>query len=84
VRYQCFVENIPQKVIQCMYEFADDMTIQEIGLETFAVLAGAGNWNNCKTKTKLEWKSATDIVKCSIESCFCKISKIQTYCSLLM
>ncbi|XP_060603950.1 leucine-rich repeat serine/threonine-protein kinase 2-like [Ruditapes philippinarum] len=41
VRYQCFVENIPQKVIQCMYEFADDMTIQEIGLETFAVLAGA-------------------------------------------
>ncbi|XP_053378034.1 leucine-rich repeat serine/threonine-protein kinase 2-like isoform X2 [Mercenaria mercenaria] len=41
VRYQCFVEEIPQKVRECMYQFAEDTMIQEAGLETFAVLAGA-------------------------------------------
>ena len=42
VRYQCLIENVPDKIITCMTKFANEVMIQEAGLEAFAVLAGAG------------------------------------------
>ncbi|WAR26699.1 LRRK2-like protein [Mya arenaria] len=41
VRYQCFIERIPEKIISSMAKFPRESMIQEAGLEAFAVLAGA-------------------------------------------
>ena len=48
VRYQCYVERFPELVIEKMMCHKNDPVLQEVGLETLAVLASAG-----KTKLKI-------------------------------
>ena len=43
VRYQCFVQKVPENVISSMKRFSEDETLQETCLEALAVLAAAGN-----------------------------------------
>ena len=43
VRYQCFVQKVPEQVVNSMRRFPDDETLQETCLEALAVLAAAGN-----------------------------------------
>ena len=43
VRYQCFVQKVPEQVVNSMKRFPDDETLQETCLEALAVLAAAGN-----------------------------------------
>ena len=42
IRHQCFVERFPETVIKIMTKHKSDPVLQEVGLETFAVLSGAG------------------------------------------
>ena len=42
VRYQCYVQKVPENVIDSMKKFAEDETLQETCLEALAVLVAAG------------------------------------------
>ena len=42
VRYQCYVQKVPENVISSMKRFTDDETLQETCLEALAVLVAAG------------------------------------------
>lgn len=51
VRYQCLVENVPDRIIACMKQFPKEAMLQEAGLEAFAVLAGAGKYETALQPT---------------------------------
>ena len=42
MRYQCYVQKVPENVISSMKTFTDDETLQETCLEALAVLVAAG------------------------------------------
>ncbi|KAJ8302247.1 hypothetical protein KUTeg_021234 [Tegillarca granosa] len=47
VRYQCFIENVPSKILNCMRKFSENVILQEACLECLCVMSGAEDGTQC-------------------------------------